>query len=314
MHDHQRLSIIDSALWTDKVFLLARNMGIQLPEDDRDQGVPGRFQASHAEVKLIAFYMDVAISHIGLLQSWAGTLQWDTRVLDIDISGKPCDTCQVFAREIYERYKVIINFTTQGRICYPKCKNALCKQEMSDGSRIFCYVCQGQLVSLNMTRLDLPRRTAIDFNKVAGTAKAELSVCHQAQSLLNHLIYATCQHVSLGLYLYDEDSLAKCDLTIIVQPLTAIAIEDIVQDCLDVVCDWDEDVCLDCARRAMFGFVHQLHIPTLSEAFGDFDSFHWREPATPCPISEDMTSSFLPLHEIADALSRLPVLGSAPHR
>ena len=111
MHDHQHSANIDSALWIDKVFALARNMGILLPEDDRDQGVPGRFHASNVENKLIAFYIDVAKSHIDFLRSWARTLQWDYIVLDIDISDTACDTCQVFARDIYKRYNVIINFT-----------------------------------------------------------------------------------------------------------------------------------------------------------------------------------------------------------
>ena len=165
-----------------------------------------------------------------------------------------------------------------------------------------------------MTRLDLPQRTALDFKEHISTAKAGLSACHRAKSLLTNLIYCTCLDSSLGLYLYGENRLAKHELTIIVPPLTSTALNDMIQVWLESVRDGDDDDCLGCGRRAIFEFVHLLHVPALSVAFGEFDSFHWGEPATPCSTPEDTASSFLPLHDIAHALPQLSGMRSAHQR
>lgn len=55
----ERLSRLSGCEWTEKVIKLAAIVGHTLSVDPRkDRGVPGRFQASHAEKQLIAYFVD----------------------------------------------------------------------------------------------------------------------------------------------------------------------------------------------------------------------------------------------------------------
>ncbi|KAG8794484.1 hypothetical protein FRC17_008291, partial [Serendipita sp. 399] len=46
---------LDSAKWTNRALVFAKALGISLPSDVKDRGVPGRYSACHAEAQLVAY-------------------------------------------------------------------------------------------------------------------------------------------------------------------------------------------------------------------------------------------------------------------
>jgi hypothetical protein len=66
-HDHGDLLIIDSAKWNQKVRDLAQQYETEFPKHSCDKNRPdgwnGKYHASHAKAKLIAFYMDFREHH-----------------------------------------------------------------------------------------------------------------------------------------------------------------------------------------------------------------------------------------------------------
>ncbi|KAJ9662592.1 hypothetical protein H2198_001264 [Neophaeococcomyces mojaviensis] len=276
--DHPHLQIIGSASWCNNLIKFAQNTGLQLPRHKFDGNVPGRFHASHAEAKLLAIYMDFLTNHLDALQFLGQVTQWDYKVLDLDVSDAACGGCQLIARQLYERYDVLVNFTSQGQICYPKCKNFRCAAEMRDGSRVFCGICQTQMTHLQMTRIDLPRKSAAELGKIIEEAAKQLALCTGRKSFIRDIVKVAAWHPTLGLELYHQDEVRESDLTIIVEGLTPEVVEEIVEDCLEkalTLLSPPNDNCMNCARRAVFAFIHILDIPALAQAFGDVDTFPW---------------------------------------
>lgn len=57
-HSEWRSIRVDGRDWTNEVMHIAEVVGHTLAPDDYDQGVPGQFQASHAEKQLIAYFVN----------------------------------------------------------------------------------------------------------------------------------------------------------------------------------------------------------------------------------------------------------------
>jgi len=198
-NNHPHLRIIDSASWSGKLLSFASSTGLQLPRDDLDGSVPGKYAASHAEAKLLAVYMDLLTNHPEMLQVLREVAGWNHNVLDIDVSAAVCDGCQLISRQMYEKHDLLVNFTSQGQICYPKCKNFKCAAEMRDGLRIFCAKCQIRLTSLQATCINLPRKSAEELHAVIEEAVKNLSLCTRDKSLIRHIVNVTSSNPHLGL-------------------------------------------------------------------------------------------------------------------
>jgi hypothetical protein len=54
----QAMGLLSGRKWTERVMQVAQELSYRLPIDDEyDQGTPGRYQASHAEMQLMAFFL-----------------------------------------------------------------------------------------------------------------------------------------------------------------------------------------------------------------------------------------------------------------
>jgi hypothetical protein len=119
-NNHSHLPIVDSHLWTSAVEKETARLEIQLPRRVLDKvhkdGRDGKYDASHAEAKLMALYINFYTKCSEALQDLASITYWDLRVPDIDVSDVVCHGCQEIARSIYEKHTVMVNFTVQGRI------------------------------------------------------------------------------------------------------------------------------------------------------------------------------------------------------
>ena len=173
-NNHSHLPIIDSHLWTSAVEEEAARMEMQLPRHIWDtDGRDGKYHASHAEAKLMALYINFYTKWSEALQDLASITHWDPRVLDIDVSGVVCHGCREIARSIYEKHNVMVNFTVQGGIVHPRCKNFYCKQEMLDGLRLFCEICQTQIDHLPTICVDLPNACHAIHGAPSGVGRAK---------------------------------------------------------------------------------------------------------------------------------------------
>ncbi|KAK5357623.1 hypothetical protein LTS13_011142 [Exophiala xenobiotica] len=257
--NHPRLPIIKNSVWTAKVCTIAAEMGIPLPKHSLDPESAGKskgmFYASHAEAKLMALYLDFRSIHAEALQYLASISRWNPGTLDIDVSKEPCRSCREIARKFYEKHDVKVNFTFQGRLDYPHCKNYYCDQQLLDGSRNFCCICQTQIESLPMTAVYLPQMDAKQFQDfLRGEAKSMVPFAEQEEAMYDFL-RAVTEAPSLGLHLYHENQVSEIRLTVIVPNTDTNTFKEAVEDRLKGFggtheVSWLEDL-KDCARLAM---------------------------------------------------------------
>ena len=264
--DHPHLPNIQNSVWTAKVRHIAAEMGIPLPKHSLDPASTGKskgmFYASHAEAKLMALYLDFRSNHAEALQYLASISRWNPGTLDIDVSKEPCRSCREIARKIYEKLDVKVNFTFQGRLDYPRCKNYYCNQQLLDGSRIFCRICRTQIESLPMTAVYLPQMDAEQFRDfLREKAKSMLPFVERGEAMYD-IFQAVTEAPSLGLHLYHENKVSEIGLTVIVPNADTDTFRKAVEDRLKGFggtheASWLEHL-KDCARMAMtklFGFL-----------------------------------------------------------
>ena len=80
--------VINGRDWTQEVMDLAAIVGHYLPTDDRDQGVKGQFNASHADKQLVEERLKEAIPPIIL------------RMANIIVSSSVCADCDEFIKKV----------------------------------------------------------------------------------------------------------------------------------------------------------------------------------------------------------------------
>ena len=141
-------TLVSGANYVSAVFTLARNIDYDLPHDvKRDQGIPGRFYASHAEKLLVVFlvskhiflpeearYVDQARIRLALrdvdscywrssdssirqplLQMLMNAPSPGLRSAEISVSTEPCLDCKEFLRCINESFAMSIKLKYKGQ-------------------------------------------------------------------------------------------------------------------------------------------------------------------------------------------------------
>lgn len=281
--DHSHLAIIPSNTWTTNAGDLTRTMDMQLPRHPWDKvykdGWDGKFHASHAEAKLLAFYQDFYTKHSEALAPLASAMGWDTKILNINVSGNVCMICQEIARRMYEKHQIMVNFTVQGHIVYPNCKNHYCKQEMRNGLRVFCDICRNKIDHLPTVCLDLPQRSASQFDDLVRVSALKHAPFPENVDCFYDILKAVSSIPSRGLHLYCDAMLSESELTVIVPcPHTKEFAETIDRCIVDATRDHhfdDQQLLRANARKAVLKFIKSLEITELTRAIGDLDDFPW---------------------------------------
>lgn len=237
----------------------------------------GQFYGSHAEAKLIALYLDFRSKHPEAVSYLGSSSRWDSRIINIDISKEPCRSCRELARSTYEQYQVMVNFTIQGRLDYPRCKNYYCEQLLRDGSRIFCATCQTQLTSLPMRQVYLPQMDTEEFHVLMRKEATRRNPCVQQQETAHELFQVVTKASGLGLHLYHENKVSETGLTVIVPASDTRIFRDAIEDRLESFSSPYGALCLtnmkECARKAMEDLFellsdHDKHAPASSTDHG----------------------------------------------
>lgn len=88
--DHPHLTIISSHFWTRRGSELILSMDMRLPKHPLDRkfgnGWDGKFHASHAEAKLLMFYLDFYLNRSSACNFLGCELDWNTKIIDITVS------------------------------------------------------------------------------------------------------------------------------------------------------------------------------------------------------------------------------------
>ena len=216
--DHTYLPIIESSIWTNKVSELASAQGVLLPDHEHDSKYgfdgKGKFHASHAETKLMAFFETKRQA-----QSWAeDALCLDFTTLNINVSREPCGTCQEFARRLYQKRGLMVNFTFESRLVVPICRNDFCQQPMKDGRRVYCNRCQSEVDSGIGLAIYLPQ-----IGKAGSKHKSRIAALDASPRFSN--IYDNLKELSAvrrqGIELCLEEKVFERNLIVIIPPSRA---------------------------------------------------------------------------------------------
>ena len=118
---------LDRRLWTEKVFQLANVLGYHLPEDRRDKGRPGLFNACHAEKQLLAFVLwshTTALEDIEAIEGLKDCAAPSLSRLPVDIfiwqprreTTEICKDCQQFCDKAARIFDLTLRlFVIRGR-------------------------------------------------------------------------------------------------------------------------------------------------------------------------------------------------------
>lgn len=111
--------------WTNEVERLCHNIGYQLtPNEDCDRGVPGSFNACHAEKKLVAYYFEQCLELLPAPidenddSSRRKLRDVAPRGVEILVTKDVCDDCKAFIMAMKNHYELHDHFHVQARIKY----------------------------------------------------------------------------------------------------------------------------------------------------------------------------------------------------
>ncbi|OJD24352.1 hypothetical protein ACJ73_04287 [Blastomyces percursus] len=123
-HEQPETFIITGKRWTKQVFAISSAVQHALKPNEYDQGLPGQFNASHAEKQLIAYFIE---KHVFLGDEREPNSNWDRSLYSlfesrppvaltkatILVNRAPCDDCRAFI----QRIKLVLNIEFQIIFC-----------------------------------------------------------------------------------------------------------------------------------------------------------------------------------------------------
>jgi hypothetical protein len=238
----------------------------------------------------MALYLDFTIKQPEALQYLASIANWDSRILDVDVSGTVCRGCREIARSIYEKHNIMVNFTVQGNIEHPRCKNFYCDREMLDGLRVFCDTCQTKIDHLPTVCVDLPQMNATQFATLLQESAERNAAFGEDDDIMYDILEAISKIPDLGLHLYHEGAVSKRKLTVILSMPNNGDVNNLIDECLEKILKeynpGDRRRLTSIAWKAIINFINDLAIPGLCRAFGNVDSIPYG-PTTVHDISHD---------------------------